>query len=96
MLISCFWFSLLPKKVIEVQFYPVILHNKLFFFLKPHGFPVSYRQFMLKMGTLRKYEGVATAASYVSTFNSDMEPLVRGSSVPRMNANNRHNLFSVI
>lgn len=51
---------------------------------------------MLKMGTLRKYEGVATAASYVSTFNSDVEPLVRGSSVPRMNANNWHNLFSVI
>lgn len=47
------------------------------------------------MSTLRKYEGGAIAASYGSTFNSEMEPLVRGSSVPRMIANSWHDLFSV-
>jgi len=51
---------------------------------------------MLKIDTLRKCEGVAITASYTFTFSSEVLPLVRGSSVLRMNADTWHNFFSII
>lgn len=88
MLISYFRFPFLPRKVTEVQFYLGVLHDKRIFKKKLHGFPVSYGLFMLKNDSLGKREGVAITASYTSTFNSAVLPLVRRSSVLRMNADN--------